>query len=180
MLILGLLLKHQPIHGYDVRKELEAWRADQWANIAYGSIYFALNKMAGEGLLQPDGHTGNLESKKGPSRILYSVTDKGNLEFERLLHTALWDYKPGSDSFHIALMFMNRIPQEQLLGALKHRIGLVQATLESINSTIKFDLFPPGSPRFVRENLTLIRSRMEAELQWIERMIAKINEGLLP
>jgi hypothetical protein len=45
LLILGVLRSKQPIHGYNVRRELESWQAERWAHIAYGSIYFALNKM---------------------------------------------------------------------------------------------------------------------------------------
>jgi DNA-binding PadR family transcriptional regulator len=52
LLILGVLLIKQPIHGYHMRRELETWSADKWANIAYGSIYSALNKMAEEGLVE--------------------------------------------------------------------------------------------------------------------------------
>jgi DNA-binding PadR family transcriptional regulator len=45
LLILGVLKRKEPIHGYEVRHELEVWGADKWANVAYGSIYSALNKM---------------------------------------------------------------------------------------------------------------------------------------
>ncbi|MED0670745.1 PadR family transcriptional regulator [Aneurinibacillus aneurinilyticus] len=180
LLILGFLIKHQPIHGYDVRKELEAWRVDQWANIAYGSIYFALNKMASEGLIKTARSQENEAKKKGPSRIVYTVTDKGEREFKRLLQTALWDCKPGFDSFLIAIMFMNHLPQDQLLGALKHRADVIHAKLEGINSTIEFNLLPPGSARFVGENLKLIAAQLEAEHRWIETMIDKIKQGMLP
>jgi DNA-binding PadR family transcriptional regulator len=53
LLILGALRFMQPAHGYEIRRTLETWNADQWANIAYGSIYHALNKMAEEGFLKP-------------------------------------------------------------------------------------------------------------------------------
>ena len=29
------------MHGYDIRRELETWNAEQWAQVAYGSIYYA-------------------------------------------------------------------------------------------------------------------------------------------
>ena len=53
LLILGVLRVREPIHGYDIRRELELWRAEQWANIAYGSIYCTLSKMSQEGLVKP-------------------------------------------------------------------------------------------------------------------------------
>ncbi len=49
LLILGVMLKKPPIHGYDVRRELEMWGAEQWANIAYGSILFGAQQNDGGG-----------------------------------------------------------------------------------------------------------------------------------
>ena len=42
LMILGLVQWMQPVHGYDVKRELERWEADEWASIAPGSIYPAL------------------------------------------------------------------------------------------------------------------------------------------
>ena len=38
LLVLGVVRIFQPVHGYDVRRELLSWRVDQWANVAPGSI----------------------------------------------------------------------------------------------------------------------------------------------
>ena len=52
MMILGLVQWMQPVHGYDVRRELLSWSADKWANVQPGSIYHGLRKLAEEGLLR--------------------------------------------------------------------------------------------------------------------------------
>ena len=52
MMILGLVQWMQPVHGYDVRRELLSWNADKWANIQPGSIYHALRKLSEEELLR--------------------------------------------------------------------------------------------------------------------------------
>ena len=39
LLILGVLMIKKEIHGYEIRRELESWNAEKWANIAYGSIF---------------------------------------------------------------------------------------------------------------------------------------------
>ncbi|WP_232072102.1 PadR family transcriptional regulator [Phytohabitans flavus] len=49
MMILGLVSWMQPVHGYDVRRELLSWNADKWANVQPGSIYHALRKLTEEG-----------------------------------------------------------------------------------------------------------------------------------
>ena len=55
MMILGLVQWMQPVHGYDVRRELLSWSADKWANVQPGSIYHALRKLAEEDLLRDGG-----------------------------------------------------------------------------------------------------------------------------
>src|SRR5690242_12715847 len=120
VLVLGVLLK-QPMHGYEVRRELESWNAEQWANIAYGSIYFALNKMTEEKLVE----VVNSEDKVGKraGRTEYTITDKGKEEFERLLREHWWNRKPIIDPFMVAITFMNALPHAELLEALKFRIN---------------------------------------------------------
>ena len=75
VLVLGVLLK-QPMHGYEVQRELERWNAEQWANIAYGSIYFCLAKMAEERLVEVVSAE---DRGNRPARTVYAITDQGRL-----------------------------------------------------------------------------------------------------
>ena len=52
MMILGMVRILQPVHGYDVRRELLSWNADKWANVQPGSVYHALKKLTDEGALR--------------------------------------------------------------------------------------------------------------------------------
>src|SRR5688500_11438635 len=52
LMILGVVRWLQPVHGYDVRRELLSWQVEDWASIAPGSIYHALRKLTDEGLLE--------------------------------------------------------------------------------------------------------------------------------
>ena len=52
LLVLGVVRMYGSAHGYQVRRELLTWSADKWANVAPGSIYHALKKMAAEKLLE--------------------------------------------------------------------------------------------------------------------------------
>ena len=90
-MILGLVKWMQPVHGYDVRRELESWQADEWANIAPGSIYHALRKLAEEGLLE---EVATEQVGARPARTTYRVTAKGDAEFEELLRRYWWELRP--------------------------------------------------------------------------------------
>ncbi|MBE3557724.1 MAG: PadR family transcriptional regulator [Ktedonobacteraceae bacterium] len=178
LLILGVLHYKQPRHGYDIRRELELWGADQWTNIAYGSIYSALKTMTEDGLIEvvpPEQPRG-----KAVARTLYELTPKGRGEFERLLREYWWNLKPVIDPFQVAVAFMDCMPREELLAALRYRAELLRAQLGSIDFLIQGKLSAPGTGRHIAENIHLMAAHAASELHWIEDVMPKIERGELP
>ncbi len=176
LLILGVLRIKQPTHGYEVRRELESWNAEQWANIAYGSIYYALNKMAKEGLVQTVERS---RSGKGPARTVYAVTRQGEAEFQRLLREFWWQPKPVIDPFQVALTFMSELPLDELLAALKHRAAVAR-TVVGIMADKQSGMEQNGIPRHVMENFRLVTEHYVAELRWAEEATDRVKRGDLP
>ncbi len=175
VLILGVLSK-EPLHGYDVRRALEQWHAEQWAHVAYGSIYSALSKMADEGLVEV---VGTATGGRGAGRITYAITDRGRQEFLRLLRDYWWGEQPTIDPFQVALTFMDRLPRDEVLAALRQRAARSRAFLTSFE-TLWPSMRPPDLPRFMDENRRLDAAHVEAETRWIEGVIDKIERGELP
>jgi DNA-binding PadR family transcriptional regulator len=177
LLILGALRFMQPTHGYEVRRELESWHAEEWANIAYGSIYHALNKMAEEGLVavKETDHVG-----KRPARTTYVVTERGETEFQRLVREYWWEFKPAISPFRIAVAFMDQLSYDELLAALRHRAGIIQAGIAGMREAAETIPLAPDKPRHVAEIFHLLLSGLEAELHWIEQALAKVERGDLP
>jgi DNA-binding PadR family transcriptional regulator len=176
LLILGALRFLQPAHGYSVRRELESWSADKWANIAYGSIYHALHKLAEEDLIQATLDEG---ASKRPPRVRYTVTPLGEEEFQRLLREYWWDAKPMVDPFQVAAAFMDELPRDELLAALRHRLAFAaarQAELEFFTASPQM----AKKPRHVAQNLALTVERFAGEIRWIGDTIAKVERGELP
>ncbi len=177
LLILGALRFMQPAHGYSIRRELESWNAETWANITYGSIYFALNKM------EQDGSVAVSETEREgnrPARTTYIVTESGEIEFQRLLREFWWEYKPLTDPFMVAICFMDQLPPEELIGALRHHIVAVRLYAEGLHRQITTPIANDYKPRHVVEMPRLILSRLEAEVRWAEEVIGQIERGELP
>lgn len=178
LLLLGVLLD-KPLHGYEVRKTLETWSADQWANVAYGSIYFGLAKMAEEGLLEVvDGQPAG-RGRGRAARTVYALTDEGRGEFERLLRVHWWQPKGRNDPFLVALTFMDRLPKEELLAALRRRAALLRADVEGLELAGRLKV-QYGAVRHIRDIHELGAERCRAELGWIDRVIAKVERDELP
>src|SRR5918911_4357714 len=151
VLVLGVLLK-QPMHGYEVRRELESWNAEQWANLAYGSIYFSLAKMAEERLVEV---VSTDERGSRPARTVYAITEQGREHFARMLRELWWEYRPAIDPFRVALTFMDCLPREEVLAALRHRAGGLRSTLDAFPYAIEGKLRDPSTPRHLKEVLQL-------------------------
>lgn len=174
LLILGVLRQWQPAHGYALRQRLESWHVDEWANFAYGSIYFALSKMAKEGLVKEVGES---DSKNRLARNTYILTEQGEEEFQRLLHEHWSTRKPVIDPFFVALAFMPSLPHDELLQLLRQRVASARKDMEHLEVVSRS---PEVWPRHVAELLLLGAAHARAEMEWAEAAIAKVMRGDLP
>ncbi|MEV0582364.1 PadR family transcriptional regulator [Nonomuraea sp. NPDC050310] len=171
VLILGTLLDG-PRNGYQVRQQLEIMGADSWANVAYGSIYHGLGKMADEGLLDI------VESGRG-GKTVYQLNETGRYEFFRLLMAIWYELKPIVDPFQVALTFMDRLDRPSLLDGLRGRIEQLTLGITSIERAIGTKQ-RYGAPRHVDENLILTKGMLEAQLAWCRQALQKVENGELP
>lgn len=172
-MILGLVRWMQPVHGYDVRRELLSWNADKWANVQPGSIYHALRKLAEEGLLR-EVATEQVGSR--PARTTYEVTGKGAEEFMSLLRTNWWNLVMPADPFMAAFSFLPALPREEAAAALRNRGQQLQAGINQLKAAMKTD-WVVDKPTFVSWMWELSIERAEAEIAWCERTAAKIEAG---
>ncbi len=171
LLILGVLRQMQPAHGYRIRQRLESWQVDEWANVAFGSIYFALGKMAKDGLIAA------VNSNAITQRTEYVVTDEGEAEYQRLLREQWTIRKPIVEPFRAALAFMSDVPPCELVQLLRDRIESARGDLETLETMSNL---VDVSPRHVRELLLLAAAHAHAEIAWAESAVEKVIRGALP
>jgi DNA-binding PadR family transcriptional regulator len=173
MMILGLVQWMQPVHGYDVRRELLSWSADKWANVQPGSIYHGLRKLADEGLLR---EVGTEQVGGRPARTSYEITEKGRAEFQSLLRQGWWNLTPGPDPFMAAFSFLPAMPREEAAAALRNRATQLRAGMRQLEAATAADWLDK-KPAYVAWmwELTIVRS--EAEIAWCERTAVKIEAG---
>jgi DNA-binding PadR family transcriptional regulator len=178
MMILGLVQWMQPVHGYDVRRELLSWSADKWANVQPGSIYHALRKLSEEGLLR---EVATEQVGARPARTTYEITPKGAEEFMTLLRANWWHLAAPPDPFMAAFSFLPALPREEAAAALRNRAVQLQAGVEQLRAAQKAD-WTHTKPTFVSWMWELTIDRSEAEIRWCERTAARIesNEPYLP
>ncbi|MFD2766934.1 PadR family transcriptional regulator [Micromonospora eburnea] len=175
MMILGLARWMQPVHGYDVRRELLSWGADKWANVQPGSIYHALRKLTDEGLLRAVS-TEQVGSR--PARTTYEVTAKGDEEFEALLRAQWWQLHEPPDPFAAAFSFLPAMPRDEAAAALRNRANLIRAGIESMRASLESDWVRNRKPVHVGWMFELWLARGEAEMAWCDRIAERIESGV--
>lgn len=175
MMILGVVQWMQPVHGYDVRRELLSWSADKWANVQPGSIYHGLRKLAEEGLLR---EVATEQVGARPARTTYEITDKGTDEFHALLRTNWWNVAGTPDPFMAAFSFLPAMPREEAVAALRNRAMQLSAGNKQLSAAMGSD-WAKQKPAYVSWMWELAMDRAEAEIRWCER-VARLVEADTP
>ncbi|MET8553010.1 PadR family transcriptional regulator [Micromonospora zamorensis] len=175
MMILGLVRWMQPVHGYDVRRELLSWGADKWANVQPGSIYHALRKLSEEGLLRA---VATEQVGARPARTTYEVTPVGEDEFQTLLRGFWWGLSEPLDPFSAAFGFLPALPRSEAAAALRNRANLLRASVASMRASLESDWMRKSKPVHVGWLFELWSERAEVELDWCERIAERIESGV--
>jgi DNA-binding PadR family transcriptional regulator len=111
--------------GYEIRKLFEEGPFQHFTDAGFGSIYPALNKLHGEGLV-----TCEEQSQSGrPDKKIYSITGEGRASFARAIRKA-----PGPDKFRsdflLSLFFEHFLPRDLVAGAVDQHIDRYREKLE--------------------------------------------------
>ena len=174
-MILGVVRLAQPVHGYDVRRELLSWGADRWANVQPGSIYHALRKLTEEEMLREVG-TDQVGGR--PARTSYEITEKGEAEFESLLRDLWWNVAPTHDPFFAALSFLPSLPRPEAVAALRNRATVLRASMDGLRASLESRWIKELKPVQVAWMFELGIARLEGEVAWCERIADLIESGV--
>jgi len=179
LLVLGVIRIMQPVHGYDVRRELLTWRLEELANVKPGSIYGAIRTLERDSCIAV--HSRESEDSR-PERTSYVLTGEGEKEFHLLLRSAWWTVGQAAEPLIPALTLMLFLPREELMAALQARLGQLQGAL-SANAFTRGSIRDGATgadgeiPEHVREILDFITGRTRAELDWTQGLLRRLRAG---
>ena len=173
LLVLGVVRIFQPVHGYEVRRELITWRAQDWASVQPGSIYNALKTLTRDGFLEVVG-TDQVGGR--PERTSYRLTSAGEEEFRTLLREEWWTVRPPTDPLMAAISFIGFVSRGEAIAALEHRTAQIHSMVRGIEFGIDAH-DGVDSPFHVREMMRLMNARVLAEVEWARQFIARLEQG---
>jgi DNA-binding PadR family transcriptional regulator len=173
LLVLGVVRIFQPVHGYDVRRELVSWHVEEWAQLAPGSIYSQLKTLAKEGLVE---HAGTNQVGGRPERTMYKITPRGEQELSELLRETLWQWRMPIDPLVAAISLMGLLKRDELIAGLEARQAIITGGVAHAEYAINA-IDDIETPAHVREMLRLINARVAAELGWSKAFVARLKKG---
>jgi DNA-binding PadR family transcriptional regulator len=175
LVILGFL-RGRPQYGYEIKQMIEHVMGD-WTDIAFGSIYYALGKLADEGYVEKAG----TEQEGGrPSRTVYQITDTGREEFMRLLRKVWDNVERQTFDFDIGLSFMSALPIDEVTECLGKRITHLEHVLQYLDAhqaeeLADVDHVPTHLASTVFDHH---RRHLQAELDWTRELLLNVEQGV--
>lgn len=173
--ILGLIAE-QPLHGYELRKQLGS-ELGPFRALSYGSLYPCLKRMVASGLIataEPDLDDSHAASSRR-SRIAYRLTDVGQARLADELASAgasSWD----DDAFDVRFSMFDKTDSVTRLRILEGRRTRLAERLEEVSEGMqqrreRLDAYTTELQRHGLE-------RVEREVQWLDQLIE--NERSAP
>jgi DNA-binding PadR family transcriptional regulator len=171
MLVLGIVQAAGEVHGYQVRRELLSWRADNWANVKPGSIYHALKKAARDGLVD---EVGAEPGDSGRDRVRYRITEAGAKEIVTLVRDALRN--PDDNlTLNAAIAMLTALTRADAIESIEVRMAALEKSLDGLEAWMGQP--QEGLPEHVREQAGLWTNQVTAELDWARTLRARLSEG---
>jgi DNA-binding PadR family transcriptional regulator len=172
MVILGLL-REKPLYGYEIKQIIEEHMGD-WTSIAFGSIYFALEKLTEEKFTEK---AATERRGRRPSRCVYQITRAGRAEFQRLLREGWQNFEQQHFELDLCLLFLKDLPAQEVIGYLRRRQGILREVLEHLKSHRAEQLALPQVPKHAAAIFDHSTLHVQAELTWVNDLLKKMEGG---
>ena len=174
LMILGLLARNGPRHGYQIRYDAEVTDVGRWGGVSVGALYRELRQMETETLLEAV-RTEQIGHR--PVRTVYRITPAGLATLRLLREQALTDLYLSPDAVGVALLFGGIDAAGDVLAFLRAR----KETIERENAATSAErerleatgiLAPLDRAVFRRQEF--LRA---AELQWFDEVEQRLTEA---
>jgi DNA-binding PadR family transcriptional regulator len=175
LLVLGAVQIFGPANGYQLRRELTSWDVERWAYLNPGSIYSMLTTLEKQGAIER--HDVALDGARPVA--VYTVTDAGAAEFERLVYDSVATVPDSGDvlPLRVAMSFAATLARARFLDAVAERVRLLWAGVEEFDTKVEALGDPPVVPPQVVSELRLEVALMRAQLDWLLGLQSEVRGG---
>ncbi len=159
--ILGLLMEEN-LYGYEIKKKIVE-RLEDYVDIKFGSIYYAIKKAVDNGWVK---RVGTEKEGGNPERYIYQIMPTGRKYYKKMLKQ-YFEHNFIHFDIDIVLMFFNSLVLEQRENFIEERIDAVKEKLQSIKEKIDEELKVPDDRSHIHV-YTYLENHLKAELSWLK------------
>ncbi|RFU43623.1 PadR family transcriptional regulator [Actinomadura logoneensis] len=169
--VLGLL-HESPMHGYELRKQLNILLG-MFRAFSYGSLYPCLKQLLAKGLIvedRPQEPNVPLALQSRRSKIVYKLTADGKERLEQLLTEAgpaAWE----DEGFGVHFAFFSHTRADVRLRILEGRRSRLEERLESVRAALARTRERVDSYTLELQNHGL--ESVEREVRWLNELIGR-------
>lgn len=163
LLLLGLL-REQEMHGYQLYEFIERDLAI-CTDLKKPTAYYLLNKMAEDGWV----NEAQLQEGNRPPRRVYSLTEKGEAEYQRMLRSNLSSCTPTHFPGDAGLAFLDSLERREAISLLEQRQAALLEVLTALQGVPKHT----GSLQFVIEHHI---HHLGSEMEWLDELLAHLKQ----
>ena len=176
--LLGLLARYGPKHGYELRALIEQQHIDLIADVHHGAIYSGLKRLARDGLIREvsRGRQGNR-----PERVAFDITEPGGKELRRLLTDALADPDQPERPIDLAVHFSGLLDCVEVADVLRSRVRALEDNARAVDQLETSTTHEHAGVRAIIEDLSAhYRAVNGVEQRWTASVLRRVEAGGYP
>jgi DNA-binding PadR family transcriptional regulator len=173
--VLGLL-HEAPMHGYELRKQLNV-QLGAFRALSYGTLYPCLKDLVTRGWIAEDDSAALATTASRRSKISYKLTAEGKERFQELMtssDSAAWE----DDNFGVHFAFFGRTNANVRIRILEGRRSRLEERMEAVRGSLA-----RTKERLDSYTLELQRHGLESterEVRWLNELIRTEHEQAFP
>ncbi|RDU25181.1 PadR family transcriptional regulator [Anaerosacchariphilus polymeriproducens] len=169
LIVLGIL-KKESLSAYDIQKIVEYRNISRWVKISTPSIYKKVIQLEEKGYIQST----MVKEGKMPQKAVYSLTDEGEKQFEKLMIGI------ASQPINIFLDFNAVIVNLDSLSPEKRKLSLtnIENNIKTLKSYLEENMNTKGNMSEIPETGKAVLQQQYILAQAIETWINSLKESL--
>jgi DNA-binding PadR family transcriptional regulator len=171
LVVLGIL-KRQPLHGYELKRIIQQEMGD-WTNIAFGSIYFALQQLTKEGCIKPSDPE---KQDARPAKIIYEITPLGEKEFLELLSGVWKNHERQYFALDLGLFFANFLKKADREKYLRKQLAVIKEAYRHVKKHREAEVAGQHFPLETDAIFLHTLHHMKAEYSWLQGLLGKMEK----
>ncbi|GAA4552873.1 PadR family transcriptional regulator [Amycolatopsis samaneae] len=174
--VLGLL-EATPLHPYGMQQLIKQWGKDEVINVGQrASLYKMITRLHEAGLIAVEG-TGR--DQQYPERTTYRTTDAGRAALEQWMGEILSTPRNEFPEFPAALSFAPGFTPGFVREQLTRRRERLVQRLAELDAALGSEVAGMPIPRVSMLETEYVRAVTEAELRWVDSVVAELESGSL-